>query len=966
MVVTRKHDGKPRRTVDLSPLNRFCKREIHASESPFKLARRIPPTVWKSVTDAWNGFHSMPLRKADRHLTTFVTPFGTYRYARAPQGYLSSGDGYNRRFTAILEGFKRLERCTDDTIFYDEDLEAHWWRVIDFLILVGDSGVVLNPTKFQFCQKEVQFAGFKISDNKVEPLPEYLNAIKMFPRPKSCTDIRSWFGLVNQLSSYAKLTKIMEPFRPFLSPKIKFFWDGRLDQAFESSKDAIIRSIKKGVEIFEIDRLTCLRPDWSQKGIGYVLLQKHCNCKIALPDCCSNGWRTVLVGSRFLSDTESRYAAVEGEALAIAWGLEKTRYFTQGCDNLLVVTDHKPLVKLFGDRTLDEITNTRLFRLKQRTLQWRFNIAYCPGETNLAADAASRYPCSSICNMSVGDVTEHLIAAAIKKEVHSITAVSWDTIAMETQRDPELSELFKAINEDFRGSYNLSQYLRYKDSLFINNGVILYKDRVVIPTTLRQTIINNLHAAHQGISAMQARAQQIVFWPGITNAIMEKRNHCADCNRNAPSQAVLPSIPANPPSCPFEQIFADFFDFAGQHYLVAVDRLSGFTEIFYTPTGTSNAGARGLVKCLRKWFATFGVPKELSSDGGPEFSSDTTANFLKTWGVHHRISAAYNAQSNGRAEVAVKAVKRLMRSNIGPFGSLDNDKFLNAMLQFRNTPDPDCGVSPAEIVFGRALRDNLQFTDYLDRNCYSKRWQEAWAAKEEALRTRFIRNSENMNQHARCLQPLAPGDKCFLQNQTGQFAKKWYNTGVVVEALPYDKYAVILDGSGRVTYRNRRFLKKYTPASLVIRRQEPCPKPKECLGQHKRHHIYKQTPIRETQPCPKPQGCLGQRKRHHVSVQPRADEGDDPDEANSDLGRTVAIDDDSLALHDPDVNVHDKSCPEVVFSPRSTPVKSGVQFSPNREVVSSPRATPVKPVIPKKRPLALRQLRLLFNISFFL
>ena len=157
----------------------------------------------------------------------------------------------------------------------------------------------------------------------------------MFPTPKNSTDIKSWFGLVNQVSSYAQLRDIMSPFRPFLSPKVKFEWDDCLDKAFNQSKDLVIQSIRKGVEIFDINRKTCLRPDWSKQGIGYFLLQKHCKCKAELPDCCSNGWRITLAGSRFLSDTESCYAAVEGEALAIAWGLEQTRYFTMGCDKLI-------------------------------------------------------------------------------------------------------------------------------------------------------------------------------------------------------------------------------------------------------------------------------------------------------------------------------------------------------------------------------------------------------------------------------------------------------------------------------------------------------------------------------------------------------------------------------------------------------------------------------------------------------
>ena len=80
MVITRKHDGSPRRAVDLSPLNRHCQHETFASESPFYVARRIPKGSWKTVTDAWNGFHGMLLDEESRPLTTFITPFVRFRY----------------------------------------------------------------------------------------------------------------------------------------------------------------------------------------------------------------------------------------------------------------------------------------------------------------------------------------------------------------------------------------------------------------------------------------------------------------------------------------------------------------------------------------------------------------------------------------------------------------------------------------------------------------------------------------------------------------------------------------------------------------------------------------------------------------------------------------------------------------------------------------------------------------------
>ena len=570
----------------------------------------------------------------------------------------------------------------------------------------------------------------------------------------------------------------MAPFRPLLSPKTKFVWNKELDDAFSRSKQAIVKLIRSGVRIFDPDKLTCLRPDWSKRGIGYFLLQKHCSCLRGMPDCCNNGWKVTLAGSRFLRGAEVRYAAIEGEALAVAWSLEQTRYFTQGCKDLMVVTDHKPLVGLFRDRTLDKIPNTRLFRLKQRTLLWNFKVFFMPGYTNVAADATSRHPPHGVVVESVSDkdVEEELMVASIGQETEELTSITWSDIVTQTESDPVLSELIQAIDEGFVGKYKfLQSFIRYRDSLYNTNGVVMLNDRVVVPKFLRKTVLSNLHAAHQGVSTMLERAHSIIFWPGMTADIQEVRAGCHDCNQNAPSQPVMPSEPHNPPSSPFEQVFADFFQFAGHHYLVVGDRLSGWTDVFSTPSGSSISGARGLVKCLRRMFSTFGVPLQLASDGGPEFSAGLTKNFLRRWAIEHRVSSAYNPSSNGRAEVAVKSTKRLLRSNVDRAGSLDNDRFMRAMLVFRNTPDPECNISPAQVLFGRPLRDNLKFVHRLRKHSIrsmSGFWRKAWNAKEHALRTRFRRNSDEVNRRSRFLVPLAVGDKCIIQNGHGNHPKQ--------------------------------------------------------------------------------------------------------------------------------------------------------------------------------------------------
>ena len=132
--------------------------------------------------------------------------------------------------------------------------------------------VLNNPAKFQFAQKSVEFAGFRVNDTSIESLPKYLDAIRDFPTPENISDIRSWFGLVNQVANYAQLRDIVAPFRPYLSPKHPFRWYEELDRAYRTSKTAIITAIVSGVEIFDMEKRTCLRPDWSKQGIGYFIV----------------------------------------------------------------------------------------------------------------------------------------------------------------------------------------------------------------------------------------------------------------------------------------------------------------------------------------------------------------------------------------------------------------------------------------------------------------------------------------------------------------------------------------------------------------------------------------------------------------------------------------------------------------------------------------------------------------------
>ena len=83
------------------------------------------------------------------------------------------------------------------------------------------------------------------------------------------------------------------------------------------------------------------------------------------------------------------------------WALENTKHYTLGNPKLIVATDHKPLVKILGDRKLENIDNPRLLKLKEKTLRWQFRIQHVPGKINVGPDTLSRKEITS-CLVQLG------------------------------------------------------------------------------------------------------------------------------------------------------------------------------------------------------------------------------------------------------------------------------------------------------------------------------------------------------------------------------------------------------------------------------------------------------------------------------------------------------------------------------------------------------------------------------------
>ena len=318
----------PTRAIPISHSSRSCKAVTDIAQSMAK---------YFTALDALKEYHQCPLDEDSQKLTTFITPFGWVKYLRAPYGICSISEHYNRQMDEALAGLKEFRKIVDDVVIFDQDEQEHVEHVRQILQRCQEKNISLNKDKFRFNQTEVPFTGFKLTPEGYSINSDITAAISTFPTPG--TDLRSFFGLTNQLaSSISQISNILAPLKPLLSTRNDFVWTEVHDSAFQNARRALTTA--PTLTYFDLGKETCLHTDASRMGIGFVLRQqaKHSN----------EEWKTVQASSRFLTDTETRYVVIELECLAVTWAIKKCHIFLSGLDHFTVVTDHNPLVPILN------------------------------------------------------------------------------------------------------------------------------------------------------------------------------------------------------------------------------------------------------------------------------------------------------------------------------------------------------------------------------------------------------------------------------------------------------------------------------------------------------------------------------------------------------------------------------------------------------------------------------------------
>ena len=630
--------------------------------------------------DATQGYHQVPLDEESSKLTTFLLPSGRFRFLRAPMGLSCSSDEFCRRSDKMVEGLQGVRKLVDDILVQAPDLKTLQDRINELLRRCKSNNFTLSQKKLEIGES-VEFAGQIVSSDGVQPNPVYLQGIREFPAPKLVTELRSFLGMINQLSVYhpgiARHTGVLQA---LLKKDTAFLWLEDQQAVFDKLKSDVISALS--LNHFDPSWNTRLVTDASRlHGLGFVLMQYK-----------DDRTKVIQCTSRSLSPAEKNYSTLELELMAIVWAIPKCDFFLKGIENFEVVTDHRPLVGIFA-KNLPQIDNMRITRLREKISDRPLEIKWMAGKDNVIADALSRAPASTTTGSTSMPINACVIApqANVTKILDCIkTDTAYKEVVSAFQQGRRLTDLpedhpARCLKQVW-GQLSLSDY-----GILIVDGTKLY-----MPAgEPRSRVLHQLHEGHCGYGKTLQTARELYYWPSMKYDIRAMIDRCEACQLLRPSKPLEPPITTSA-SFPMEQISIDLFHVKGKTFMVTADRYSGYIWIDLM----RDMGTKTVTDNLDKITRIFGVPIRCRTDGGPQFRKPFDDYCLKR-GIIHGTSSPYNPRSNGQAEAALKTAKHLLLKT-------SHSEFLNTLAAWRNTSRED-KPSPNELMFCRKVWDEKAF-----------------------------------------------------------------------------------------------------------------------------------------------------------------------------------------------------------------------------------------------------------------
>ena len=359
------------------------------------------------------------------------------------------------------------------------------------------------------------------------------------------------------------------------------------------------------------------------------------------------------------------------------------------------------------DRVLHQL-NERGFKLKpQKFVYMADKITYrgheitangvspSPDKVNSLKEATP--PSNALTNVPPSDSEKVTVQVLL---VESGEIVRAETVRTETANDPILAQVLRFVRNGWpmEVSEELKPFYSRRTELTIEDEILLWNERVVIPMSLRLILLNDLHAEHFGMTKMKQMARRYLWWPNVDHDIECTVKSCVRCQEQAKNPAKKTGT-WTWSNGPWKRLHIDFAGpFMGKMFLVVVDAYSKYLDVVPMDHATSAT----TIKALRHIFSIFGLPEHIVTDNGSQFSSQEFKNWLTQNGIIHTLTAPGHPATNGLAERYVGLFKSKMKE-VGQTGESIQERIDRFLLAYRTTPT-SIGRSASELLTNRQPR----------------------------------------------------------------------------------------------------------------------------------------------------------------------------------------------------------------------------------------------------------------------
>ena len=688
IVAVPKKDGRFRLCGDYKvTINQALTVDQYPLPKPEDLFATLANGTLFTKLDLSQAYLQLQLDEASMPYVTVNTHQGLYQYTRLPFGVASAPAIFQRLMDTILQGIPRVICYIDDILVTGTSDKDHLSNLGEVLKRLEDCGFRLKKTKCNFMAKSVEYLGHQVDRHGIRALPDKVEAITKAPPPKNVQELRSFLGLLNYYGKFVRnLSSILHPLNQLLKDQQKWEWSKECAQAFQMAKDQLVSA--SVLTHYDPKLPIAMAADASAYGIGAVISHIY-------PD---GSERPISFASRTLTSSERNYAQLEKEALSLVYGVKKFHQYLYG-RQFTLVTDHKPLTAILGSKKgVPSLAAARLQRWALLLSAYSYEIQFKPTQAHGNADGLSRLP------LTVTQPTDPIPDTASMFNIGQVQSlpVTFQQIQDETTCDPVLKKVSTYVAKGWPTEVtdDLKPYKARQNEIGMENKCLMWGVRVMIPTSLQPMILETLHDTHPGITRMKAIARSYFWWSGIDKAIENLAKSCIPCQEQKSNPPVAPLHPWIWPTTPWKRIHIDFAGpFLDKMFLIVVDAHSKWPEVIQMSSTTSSK----TIDVLRTLFARYGLPEQVVSDNGPQFTSDGFAQFMKTNGVKHIRTAPYHPSSNGQAERFVQTFKRAMKAGETDEPSLST-RLSQFLLTYRSTPHATTNSAPSELFLQRKVR----------------------------------------------------------------------------------------------------------------------------------------------------------------------------------------------------------------------------------------------------------------------